>query len=242
MNKLIFGVLIVQLALCAAAGIGNRIWNGLYIKGHAYLPYPSNLTLEGFYTFLAYFLLTNTMIPISLIVTIEIVKFIQALFIQADEDMYSEAKEKGTKVFCSSINEELGLVDYIFSDKTGTLTSNEMIFKNFVIGKEVYGEDQTMAQSSKDFSSDANSRFFKEEHEEEEEDCAIKKITHDKLQSTLSSEVSYPINFVIKSGTGNEEFKLDTHKDLAFEFMQSVAVCHDCIVDKDKEGNLQYQV
>ncbi|MFM7856995.1 MAG: hypothetical protein ACKO96_34995 [Flammeovirgaceae bacterium] len=64
------------------------------------------------------------MVPISLLVTLEIVKFWQARFIGWDVDMYSVEKDMPTKVQSSNLNEELGQIKYIFFDKTGTLTSN----------------------------------------------------------------------------------------------------------------------
>jgi len=69
-----------------------------------------NPTLEGIYVFFTYIILLNTLIPISLIVSIEIVKFIQGYFIKEDMDMFikEEGINKGTSVFTTSINEELG--------------------------------------------------------------------------------------------------------------------------------------
>ena len=54
--------------------------------------------------------------------------------------MYSEEKDQYSKAFTSTINEELGQVQYIFSDKTGTLTCNEMKFKIALIGNQLYGD------------------------------------------------------------------------------------------------------
>lgn len=62
----------------------------------------------GVLTFFTYVVLNNTMIPISLIVSLEIVKAIQGYLIQSDEEMYCKPKERGPKVFTTSINEELG--------------------------------------------------------------------------------------------------------------------------------------
>ena len=66
------------------------------------------------------------MIPISLIVSLEMVKVAQSYFISHDEDMYVAAKERWPNVMTATINEELGQVEYVFSDKTGTLTCNVM--------------------------------------------------------------------------------------------------------------------
>ena len=81
----------------------------------------------------------NTLLPISLIVTLEITKVIQSYFIMSDGKIYSAERDRAAKVSSSSIIEELGQVNYIFSDKTGTLTRNVMEFKLMYVGGVLYG-------------------------------------------------------------------------------------------------------
>jgi P-type E1-E2 ATPase len=79
-------------------------------------------------TFFTYIVLLNSFIPLSLIVTLELAIFMQALFMGWDMEMATEGKGP-MSVYSSSLNAELGQIEYIFSDKTGTLTQNLMEFK-----------------------------------------------------------------------------------------------------------------
>jgi phospholipid-transporting ATPase len=78
---------------------------------------------------LTFIILYNNLIPISLIVTMEVVKFQQAQLINSDLDMYYPKTDTPALCRTSSLVEELGQIEYVFSDKTGTLTRNEMEFR-----------------------------------------------------------------------------------------------------------------
>jgi phospholipid-transporting ATPase len=74
------------------------------------------------------------MIPISLIVSLEFVRLFQSYFITRDEDLFNQEFKIRQNTF--TINEELGQIEFIFTDKTGTLTSNDMQYKHCVIGSK----------------------------------------------------------------------------------------------------------
>ncbi|XP_052218556.1 phospholipid-transporting ATPase IF-like isoform X1 [Dreissena polymorpha] len=79
--------------------------------------------------FLSFVVLFNYVIPISLYVTIEVQKFVGSMFFNWDIEMYDPGTNESAKANTSDLNEELGQVEYLFTDKTGTLTENEMQFR-----------------------------------------------------------------------------------------------------------------
>ncbi|EAA06286.6 AGAP000390-PA [Anopheles gambiae str. PEST] len=91
--------------------------------------------LQDFFSFLILF---NYLIPISLYVTIEMAKFLGGFYLEWDPDLYDEETDQPCIVNTSDINEELGQVSLLFSDKTGTLTKNIMIFQQCSIAGRKY--------------------------------------------------------------------------------------------------------
>lgn len=89
---------------------------------------------------LTFVILYNNLIPISLIVTMEVVKFQQAQLINSDLDMYYAKTDTPALCRTSSLVEELGQIEFIFSDKTGTLTRNEMEFRMCSVAGVMYAE------------------------------------------------------------------------------------------------------
>jgi phospholipid-transporting ATPase len=133
-GRYILYIVLLQCCLCFIGALYETFWTRIYQSNATYLEYPNPDVDWTTWHFLLYFtksfftwiLLFTNMVPISLLVTLEIVKFCQATFISWDYDMYDQEKNLETLVLTNNLNEELGQVSQIFSDKTGTLTCNVM--------------------------------------------------------------------------------------------------------------------
>ncbi|CAN1852620.1 Phospholipid-transporting ATPase 3 [Linum perenne] len=146
LDKLILALFGTLFTMCLIGAIGSGIFISsdyyyLELKREVGLEFnPSNRTSVATLTMFTLITLYSTIIPISLYVSIEMVKFIQcAQFINKDLHMYHAETNTPALARTSNLNEELGQVEYIFSDKTGTLTRNLMEFFKCSIGGEVYG-------------------------------------------------------------------------------------------------------
>jgi phospholipid-translocating ATPase len=104
-------------------------------------------SLDGFITFWAALILFQNLVPISLYISLEIIKTCQAFFIYSDTEMYYEKIDYPCTPKSWNISDDLGQIEYIFSDKTGTLTQNVMEFKKATINGVPYGEAYTEAQA-----------------------------------------------------------------------------------------------
>uniref|UniRef100_A0A8C2KIY0 Phospholipid-transporting ATPase n=1 Tax=Cyprinus carpio TaxID=7962 RepID=A0A8C2KIY0_CYPCA len=92
----------------------------------------TNMYLKMFTDFLSFMVLFNFIIPVSMYVTVEMQKFLGSFFITWDKDFFGPEIQEGALVNTSDLNEELGQVEYVFTDKTGTLTQNNMDMYHFV--------------------------------------------------------------------------------------------------------------
>ena len=96
--------------------------------------------LDWFGFFLTFIVLYNNSVPISLMVTVEVINMVQGILIGKDVNMYYEENNTPALTRSSSLAQEIGQIEYIFSDKTGTLTCNKMEFKCAYINGKVYGD------------------------------------------------------------------------------------------------------
>ncbi|EDV33016.2 uncharacterized protein Dana_GF22754 [Drosophila ananassae] len=139
MNIDVIWCVIILLLLCVVGAIGCRMWLSSFTNFPVpYLPFEVNPVVEGMLTFWTYIIILQVMIPLSLYVTIELCKILQVFHIHNNIDLYDADTNKQTECRAMNITEELGQIQHIFSDKTGTLTENKMIFRRCVVNGADY--------------------------------------------------------------------------------------------------------
>ncbi|KAI1487303.1 P-type ATPase-like protein [Biscogniauxia mediterranea] len=142
-----FGILV---AMCLLSGIVNGV---SWTKSDAstawfdWGPIGGTAGMTGFITFFAALIVFQNLVPISLYISLEIVRTLQAIFIYSDVEMYYEPIDYPCVPKSWNISDDVGQIEYIFSDKTGTLTQNVMEFKKATINGQPYGEAYTEAQA-----------------------------------------------------------------------------------------------
>ncbi|KAL1079544.1 hypothetical protein V6Z11_D10G229300 [Gossypium hirsutum] len=144
MNLEIIFLSLFLIALCTVVSICAAVWLRRHRKQLDYLPFyrrkefsdgeEENYNYYGWgleicFTFLMSVIVFQIMIPISLYISMELVRVGQAYFMIRDTQMYDESSNSRFQCRALNINEDLGQIKYVFSDKTGTLTENKMEFQ-----------------------------------------------------------------------------------------------------------------
>ena len=227
---------VILFLMCLVSGIVQGITWGQ--GGHSlnYFEFGSiggKPSLDGFITFLAAVILLQTLVPIALYITLEIIKTLQAFFIYSDVYMYYDKIDYPCTPKSWNISDDLGQIEYVFSDKTGTLTQNVMEFKKCTINGVPYGEAYTEAQAGMQKRQGIDTQAEGTKARKQIADDRLKML-HDlrKLHSNpyLQDE---QLTFIAPDFVRDLEGNSGTNQRQANEdFMLTLALCHTVVTER----------
>lgn len=263
-NKMIMVQIFIVLMLTMGLTIGYYLWRdrtedfAWYIRRRGFwdarIPFK-----EIFFGFIIMF---NTLIPLSLYISLEIIKLGQ-LFLLQDDDMYDPISDTPMVANTTTILENLGQVSYVFSDKTGTLTENIMRFRKLSVAGVACLHDMDVQRDQEEM------RRKIEESERPKKGksrmaslsasrSAVPTITIDGQQGDLqrpeptrtmsTSHWQSSVTTAQNTDMKTEDLLdyIQRKPNTAFSrrakhFLLCIALCHTCLPEKTDEGDINFQ-
>ncbi|PKU73362.1 probable phospholipid-transporting ATPase 4 isoform X1 [Dendrobium catenatum] len=259
MDRIIYVLFSLLLVISLISSIGFAVMTKLGMPKWWYLQ-PNNTTnlydpskpaTAGIFHLITALILYGYLIPISLYVSIELVKVLQAMFINQDIQMFDEESGNTAQARTSNLNEELGQVDTILSDKTGTLTCNQMDFLKCSIGGVPYGVGSSEVEIA------AAKKMASEASNAPEQQNINQDLWEDQGNDFGSSEIQPDNGISLKmwnkksriKGFNFEDDRLmngnwtgEPNRDTIVLFFRILAVCHTAIPELNEEtGGFNYE-
>jgi phospholipid-translocating ATPase len=133
-------VVIIAIFVLVLTGLNNAAYGVWKTKQENKSWYLTNASIGRGALFASSFVMFSTMIPLALYISLEIVKVGQ-MYLLGDIDMYDAESNTPMEPRTNTINEELGQITHVFSDKTGTLTENIMRFRKMSVAGAAWLHD-----------------------------------------------------------------------------------------------------
>ncbi|AET40303.1 aminophospholipid-translocating P4-type ATPase DNF1 Ecym_5564 [Eremothecium cymbalariae DBVPG len=226
--------------LCLVAGVVNGLYYRYTDRSRSYFEFGTvagspfaNSVLSFFVAVISY----QSLVPISLYISIEIIKTVQAAFIYCDVLSYYKKLDYPCTPTTWNISDDLGQIEYIFSDKTGTLTQNVMEFKKCTINGISYGRAYTEALAGlrKRQGIDVEEESAREHAEiaqdkQEMIDILVRLGKNSQLHPCEVTFVSKELVEDLNGKSGLEQKEANEH------FMLALALCHSVVAEQSKSN------
>ncbi|KAK6355385.1 hypothetical protein TWF696_004492 [Orbilia brochopaga] len=243
-RELNFNVLmnfIILFIMCLLSGIVQGVFSGKKDASQSFFEYGSiggSPGVDGLITFWTAVILFQTLVPVSLYISLEIIKTAQAFFIFSDILMYYEPLDYPCTPKSWNISDDVGQIEYIFSDKTGTLTQNVMEFKKCTINGRPYGEAYTEAyagiQKRQGVNVDVEGPKVKAQIAADKKEMIKNLRQIDDNEYLDDDRVTFVAPDFVKDLTGASG---DAQAAACHHFMLAVALCHSVLPEKVSEDS-----
>ncbi|ETS79759.1 hypothetical protein PFICI_09612 [Pestalotiopsis fici W106-1] len=259
MQRKINHIVLFLVAFVAFLSVGlttaNAIWKHHYLHNGWYITSVSVKEI-----LIGYIIMFNTLVPISLIVSLEVIKLGQLLLLQ-DVEMYDAETNTPMIANTTTILEDLGQVGYVFSDKTGTLTENKMRFRKLSVAGSAFlhdldvrreeAEKQKRAATWKGKGKTRNMDSASTSHPSHTEATKTPLIEHETSGPRRSSSIAWastgrPAHAQPDVNTESLLHYIYQKPNTAFSrkarhFLLCIALCHTCLPEVRGDGQIEFQ-